>query len=109
MLTVANLGDSICTLVRKDRSWQKLSSDHSPSRPDEKERVLRSHGTIIRGKVQGELAVTRAFGNRELKDIIISKPEISRQIISPADDFLILSSDGLFRSYTQDYVIERIW
>ena len=75
-VTVANLGDSICTLVKKDRSWQKLSSDHSPARADEKDRVLKSHGTIIRGKVQGELAVTRAFGNRELKDIIISKPEI---------------------------------
>ncbi len=67
MLTVANLGDSVCTLVKKDRSWQKLSSDHSPSRPDEKERVLKSNGTILRGKVQGELAVTRAFGNREHK------------------------------------------
>lgn len=51
MLTVANLGDSVCTLVRKDKSYCKLSSDHSPSRPDEKERVLRSNGTILRGKV----------------------------------------------------------
>ncbi len=100
MLTVANLGDSVCTLVKKDKSCHKLSSDHSPSRPDEKERVLRSNGTILRGKVQGELAVTRAFGNREHKSLIISKPEIVRQELTFNDDFLILSSDGLFRSYT---------
>lgn len=41
VLTVANLGDSVCTLVKKDKSYYKLSSDHSPSRPDEKERVLK--------------------------------------------------------------------
>lgn len=40
-LTVANLGDSVCTLVKKDKSYYKLSSDHSPSRQDEKERVLK--------------------------------------------------------------------
>ena len=44
--------------------------------------------------------MTRAFGNREHKALIISKPEIVRQEITMNDDFLILSSDGLFRSYT---------
>lgn len=78
ILTIANLGDSVCTLVKKDRSFFKLSSDHSPLRLDEKERILKSHGTILRGKVQGELAVTRAFGNREHKTLIISKPEFVR-------------------------------
>jgi len=28
-LTVASLGDSVATIVRKDRSWSKLSEEHT--------------------------------------------------------------------------------
>jgi len=74
-LTVASLGDSVCTLVRKDFSWSKLSEEHTTERQDERLRILSSKGTILRGKVQGELMVTRAFGNHEHKNLIISEPE----------------------------------
>jgi serine/threonine protein phosphatase PrpC len=38
-LTIANLGDSVATLVRKDSSWTKLNEEHTPNRPDEQIRI----------------------------------------------------------------------
>lgn len=108
-LTVASLGDSVCTIVRKDRSWSKLSEEHTTSRQDEQLRILNSNGGfILKGKVRGELAVTRAFGNIELKNLIISEPECVQTYLTAKDDLLILSTDGLYRSLTQDHVVNRV-
>lgn len=44
-------------------------------RQDERIRILNNNGVIIRNRVQGDLNVSRAFGNLEHKNIIISEPE----------------------------------
>ena len=38
-LLLASLGDSVGTLVRKDRTWKKVSEDHSTARQDEQFRI----------------------------------------------------------------------
>ena len=38
-LTIANLGDSVGTLVKKDGSWNQINSEHKPGRPDEMSRI----------------------------------------------------------------------
>lgn len=43
--------------------WQ----DHKPSREDETERIKRAGGMVIQRRVMGELAVSRAFGDRAFK------------------------------------------
>lgn len=60
---VASLGDSVCTLVKKDTTFEKLSVEHTCQRQDERDRIMQNKGVIIRGKVQGDLAVSRAIGN----------------------------------------------
>lgn len=105
---MASLGDSVCTLVGKDRQLTKLSFEHTPQRADEEKRIKSCHGNIIKGKVQGDLAVTRAIGNIEHKSIIIPEPETKSQLLTSNDDFLILSTDGLFRVYSQDHVAKRV-
>ena len=107
-LTIANLGDSIATLVRKDSSWKKLNEEHVPNRPDERMRIENSNGTVFSGRIRGDLGVSRAFGNIEMKDLVISEPEGQTWPISSNDDLLILASDGLYRSYSQEYVVKRI-
>lgn len=34
-LTIASLGDSVGTLVRRDRTWTQVSEEHSTTRQDE--------------------------------------------------------------------------
>ena len=107
-LTIANLGDSVATLVRKDGSWKKLNEEHVPDRPDERMRIESSNGHVFRSRVRGDLGVSRAFGNMEMKDLVISEPEGQTWSLSSNDDLLVLASDGLYRSYPQQYVVKRI-
>mmetsp|Transcript_17977 Transcript_17977/g.46458 ORF Transcript_17977/g.46458 Transcript_17977/m.46458 type:complete len:386 (+) Transcript_17977:64-1221(+) len=100
VLTVANVGDSRCALVRKDGSCIALSNDHKPNRPDEKARVCAAGGWVVHQgcwRVAGDLAVSRAFGDRHLKRYgVCADPEITRFVIAPTDAYLILASDGLW-------------
>ena len=99
-LTLANIGDSIATLTRKDGTWQQLNSEHAPSRTDERLRIEAAKGSVFQNRVNGELSVSRAFGDYEMKELIISEPEGHTQPITADDDLLILASDGIYRSYT---------
>ena len=38
-------------------------------------RIESCNGTVFYNKVNGELGVSRAFGNIEMKDLVISEPE----------------------------------
>ena len=99
-LTLANIGDSIATLSRKDGSWEQLNCEHTPSRQDERVRIEAAKGSVFHNRINGELSVSRAFGDYEMKELIISEPEGHTRPISPEDDLLILASDGIYRSYT---------
>lgn len=96
------MGDSVATIVNKDGSWQKVSVDHNVLREDEHKRILESGGHILRNKVAGSLEVTRAFGNLELKSFIVSDPEGVTIPLQDHNDLLILSTDGLYRSYSAE-------
>lgn len=99
-LTVANVGDSRCALVRKDGSCVPLSSDHKPNRPDERARICAAGGWVVHQgcwRVAGDLAVSRAFGDRHLKRYgVCAEPELSRYVLGPLDAYLLLASDGLW-------------
>lgn len=100
VLTVANVGDSRCALVRKDGSCVPLSRDHKPNRDDEKARVIAAGGWVVHQgcwRVAGDLAVSRAFGDRHLKRYgVCAEPELTRCTIGPSDAYLLLASDGLW-------------
>ncbi len=106
---MASLGDSVGTLVSKNGSFVQVSEEHTPAtRQDECQRILRSHGSIFANKVAGKVAVTRAFGNPELKPFIVAEPECREIPLAPCHDLLILSTDGLYRSRTQAEVVHRV-
>lgn len=66
-LFAANVGDSRVVLARKNGACLELTSDHKPSRPDEAARVRAAGGFILHKRVMGELAITRAFGDKSFK------------------------------------------
>lgn len=47
-------------------------------------------------RVEGVLAVTRAFGNNAMKAVITAEPELLAHRLSPHDEFLIIASDGVW-------------
>lgn len=65
-LFVANVGDSR-TVLSRDGVAVRLSNDHKPNRPDEAQRIRETGGFVIHGRIMGELAVSRAFGDSPFK------------------------------------------
>ncbi len=61
-----------------------LTEDHKPDRSDERDRVESKGGTVVWAgtwRVGGVLAVSRSFGNRMMKHLIIPHPEIREDIL----------------------------
>jgi serine/threonine protein phosphatase PrpC len=98
LILMANVGDSRGMLVSKKKGIA-LSVDHKPNRPDERRRVIAAGGRVTNSygvpRVNGILAVSRAFGDRGVTGVI-AEPEIQEHRLSLGDDFLVLASDGLW-------------
>ncbi|KAL0710315.1 hypothetical protein Bca4012_017293 [Brassica carinata] len=97
-LYVANVGDSR-TIVSKAGKAIALSDDHKPNRSDERKRIESAGGVIMWAgtwRVGGVLAMSRAFGNRMLKQFVVAEPEIQDLEIDHEAEFLVLASDGLW-------------
>lgn len=43
-----------------------MSEDQKPSHPDEKARIIKAGGFVMNGRVLGDLAVSRAFGDKQV-------------------------------------------
>jgi len=53
-------------------------------------------------RVGGVLAVSRAFGDKLLKQYVVADPEIKEEVVDSSLEFLILASDGLWDVVTND-------
>jgi protein phosphatase 1L len=97
-LLVANVGDSRAVICRGGKAVA-LSTDHKPNRTDERQRIEDAGGVVMWAgtwRVGGVLAVSRAFGDRLLKQYVVADPEIQEDTIKEGVDFLVLASDGLW-------------
>uniref|UniRef100_A0A2P2KF91 protein-serine/threonine phosphatase n=2 Tax=Rhizophora mucronata TaxID=61149 RepID=A0A2P2KF91_RHIMU len=97
-LYVANVGDSR-TIISKAGKAIPLSDDHKPNRSDERKRIENAGGAVMWAgtwRVGGVLAMSRAFGNRMLKQFVVAEPEIQDQVIDEEIELLVLASDGLW-------------
>ncbi|XP_065868335.1 probable protein phosphatase 2C 76 [Euphorbia lathyris] len=103
-LYVANVGDSR-TVVSKAGNAIPLSEDHKPNRSDERKRIESAGGVVMWAgtwRVGGVLAMSRAFGNRMLKQFVVAEPEIQEQKIDEEFELLVLASDGLWDVVTNE-------
>lgn len=48
-------------------------------------------------RVNGQLAVSRAFGDKSLKSHLRSDPDVKNTAVNSDTDILILASDGLWK------------
>ncbi len=52
--------------------------------------------------------MSRAIGDLHYKEYLSSEPEISSIQLLPQDQFLIISSDGIYKLYSKNYVAQQI-
>eukprot|EP00798_Chlamydomonas_sp_ICE-L_P011398 gene11398-12098_t len=101
-LIAANAGDCRAVLYSGPPGSKRairLTQDHKPHAqvcPTEIARVCNAGGCVLWGRVQGCLAVSRAFGDRALQPYVIADPHVLTRVINPeADSFIYLVSDGV--------------
>eukprot|EP01018_Ginkgo_biloba_P009993 Gb_08517 [translate_table: standard] len=109
-LLVANVGDSRAVLCRGGTASQ-LSVDHEPR--NERRRIESKGGfvTILPGdvpRVDGQLAVARAFGDKSLKAHLSSEPDVIEENIDSTAEFIILASDGLWKVMKNQEAVELV-
>ncbi|XP_047341468.1 probable protein phosphatase 2C 58 [Impatiens glandulifera] len=111
-LVVANVGDSRAVLSKNGVAKQ-LSVDHEPNKEEEK-RMIESKGGFVSNipgdvpRVDGQLAVARAFGDKSLKRHMSSEPDVIEETINGDAECLILASDGLWKVMTNQEAIDAI-
>ncbi|KAL6876454.1 hypothetical protein ACP4OV_013026 [Aristida adscensionis] len=97
-LYVANVGDSRAVASKAGKAVP-FSKDQKPNRKDEKKRIEDAGGVVIWDgtyRVGGILAMSRAFGNRLLKQYVEAEPEIQEEEVGNDLEYLILATDGLW-------------
>jgi len=110
-IIAANIGDSRAVLCRNSTAWD-LTRDHKPNDPLEKDRIEKLGGKVVwcgdtdkqgepileRGiyRVNGNLALSRAVGDRSERPHVTADPEIIAIPVHDEDEFIILATDGLW-------------
>jgi len=116
-----NCGDSRALLCRKE-AVHFATADHKPNNPEERERIQNAGGSVMIQRVNGSLAVSRALGDYDYKNVNDKGP--TEQLVSPEpditavernykdDQFLILACDGIFDVSTNaelsSFVLSRL-
>ncbi|KAK4066558.1 putative serine/threonine phosphatase 2C ptc2 [Trichoderma sp. SZMC 28012] len=115
-LYVANAGDSRGVLGIKGRA-KPLSNDHKPQLETEKSRITAAGGFVDFGRVNGNLALSRAIGDFEFKksaelspenQIVTAFPDVEEHDLTEEDEFLVIACDGIWDCQSSQAVVEFV-
>ena len=99
-LYCSNVGDSSCFIIENNSQITKLTYDHKCCDEFEAARVKQSDGIIFNNRVFGSLMLTRAIGDKNLKEYgVISEPFICEYMLnidSNSKSRVVLGSDGIW-------------
>ncbi|KAI8010575.1 putative protein phosphatase 2C 39 [Camellia lanceoleosa] len=90
---------------------KQLSVDHEPSK---EKKTIESKGGFVSNipgdvpRVDGQLAVARAFGDKTLKRHLSSEPDVVMELIDDDTEFIILASDGLWKVMSNQDAVDSI-
>ena len=110
---VANAGDSRTIAVLQDGKVEDLSIDHKPDREPEHTRVTKAGGSVVNGRVEGNLSLSRALGDlhykvnkeKEQKDQIISAyPDITVRPLTKNIRYIVMGCDGVYEMQTSQFI-----
>lgn len=111
-LWCCNIGDCRA-IINNDDEIIELSRDHKPNRDDERDRIEKLGGSVIQDnfgiwRVNGNLAISRAIGDKYLDPYVIEDPEIIMMNINQNNKYLIMASDGLWDVLDNNFVMHLV-
>lgn len=111
-----NAGDSRAVLS-VNGSVKELSFDHKPQNTEEYARICNAGGYVEYGRVNGNLALSRAIGDFEFKQnmrlpaeeqAVTSNPDITEHMITEEDEFVVIACDGIWDCMSSQDVISFV-
>ena len=105
-----NVGDTRCTLFNK--KIERLTVDHRIDDLREKERIITAGGIIKNERINGQLMLTRVFGDFKFKKYGVKcNPFVVRKVIDDniENQFIIMSSDGIWDLFEEKDIKEYIY
>ncbi|BGP27668.1 Protein phosphatase 2C 2 [Rhodotorula toruloides] len=112
----ANAGDSRAVMSVGGEA-KPLSFDHKPTNQGETSRIVAAGGFVEFGRVNGNLALSRALGDFDFKQnsnlgaeqqIVTADPDITVHEATPEDEFVVLACDGIWDVLTSQQVIDYV-
>jgi len=116
-ILVGNVGDSRAMLAKDGTTLVSLSEDHKPNNPAEHARIVESGGTVRNNRVNGDLAVSRAFGDFKYKNKVNLRADQQAVTAVPdfidikgvgGKDFLVICCDGLLEVLDNERIVQVI-
>jgi len=103
LLYCANVGDSSCCLIGKTAEF--ITIEDKCSNKKEKKRIEKMGGKIVDDRINGILAVSRGFGDFDLKNKgLICEPHITKKLIDNSLNYCVIASDGVWDILSPDDV-----
>lgn len=114
---MANCGDSRAVLCRSGKPFM-TTLDHRPRLSSERKRIIRAGARLKNGRINGRLAVSRALGDYDYKNI--EGVDIHEQPVTPVpdvtvvarddafDEFLVLACDGIWNVMTDESLCKYV-
>ncbi|KAI8070257.1 phosphatase 2C-like domain-containing protein [Thamnidium elegans] len=115
-IIVANAGDSRAVISIAGKV-KPLSYDHKPTDEAEMERIINAGGFVDFGRVNGNLALSRAIGDFEFKQneklpaekqAVTCNPDIITHKITKDDEFFVLACDGIWDCMSNQEVVDFV-
>jgi len=116
-LFVANAGDSRAVISSRGKA-HPLSYDHKPTLDVEQKRIVNAGGYVDFGRVNGNLALSRAIGDFEFKQsphlspeaqVVTADPDILEWTLNPeTDEFVVLACDGIWDVRSNQEVVDFV-
>ena len=115
-LYIANAGDSRSVLC-ENGVFIELSSDHKPDKKEEKERINKAGGVVLKGRINGDLSVSRAIGDFDYKNlaqfardeqVVIATPEITHRGLVGGSEFILMGCDGIWETKTVEKIMKIV-
>lgn len=112
----ANAGDSR-TVMSVNGAVKPLSFDHKPNNEGEHARICAAGGFVDIGRVNGNLALSRAIGDFDFKksadlppeeQIVTAFPDVIEHELTDDDEFVVLACDGIWDCLTSQQVVEIV-
>ncbi|KAJ1733570.1 Protein phosphatase 2C 2 [Coemansia biformis] len=111
-----NAGDSRAIMSTAGRAVP-LSHDHKPTDEVEFNRIVGAGGFVEFGRVNGNLALSRALGDFEFKNngtmpaekqIVTAFPDVIKADPSADNEFIVVACDGIWDCMTNEQVVQFV-